>query len=247
MQNPSRPAAGYPPANGYPPPQPGAAYPYNAPYYPNQPYPPPYNNQPYRASTSRTFVRTFLIAMIVVFITMGVIIFILWLVLRPRLPEFRVDSLSITNFSTSDTSVSGNWNARLSVYNPNKKLSIYYDAVDSAVSYRTEIVAETRIPPFKQSKRNQTFVDASFAAKDAYVDRRALGDINADRTRGTLYFSVRLLARAEFKTGGWRARNKIVKVLCQSLLVSISPSNSSASGSGKLEAPKDCQVGWTCG
>ncbi|KAK7832938.1 uncharacterized protein At1g08160 [Quercus suber] len=245
MQNPSRPApaVGYPPANGYPPPQPGAAYPYNAPYYPNQPYAPPYNNQPYRASSSRAFVRTFLIAMIVVFISMGVIIFVLWLVLRPRLPEFRVDSLSLTNFSTSDTSVSGNWNARFSAYNPNKKLSIYYDAVDSMIFCRTEFVAETRIPPFKQSKRNQTFVDASFAAKDAYVDRRALGDINADRTRGTLSFNVKLLARAEFKTGGWRARNKIVRVLCQSLLVSISSSNTSASGSGKLVAPKDCQVG----
>lgn len=243
MQNPTRPVSGYPPANGYPPPQPGVAYGYNAPYYPNQPYAPPYNNQPYRASPSRSFVRTFLTAMIVVFITMGVIIFILWLVLRPRLPEFRVDSLSLTNFSTSDTSVSGNWNARFSVYNPNKKLSIYYDAVDSMVYYRTESIAETRIPPFKQSKRNQTFVDASFAAKDTYMDRRALGAINADRTGGTLYFNVKLLARAEFKTGGWRARNKFVKVSCQYLIVSISPSNSSVSGSGKLEAPKDCQVG----
>ena len=245
MQNPSRPApaVGYPPANGYPPPQPGAAYPYNAPYYPNQPYAPPYNNQPYRASSSRAFVRTFLIAMIVVFISMGVIIFILWLVLRPRLPEFRVDSLSLTNFSSSDTSVSGNWDVRFSAYNPNKKLSIYYDTVDSSVFYRTEFIADTRIPPFKQSKRNQTFVDASFAARDAYVDRRALGDINADRTRGTLSFNVKLLARAEFKTGGWRARNKIVRVWCQSLVVSISSSNTSASGSGKLGAPKDCQVG----
>ncbi|GMY26880.1 ndr1/hin1-like protein 10 [Fagus crenata] len=148
MQDPSRPVTGYPAPNGCPLPQPGVAYPYHA----NQlnPYPYPYAYvQPNRASSSRAFIRSFILAMMVAFIVMGVTIFIIWLVLRPRFPEFQVEFVSLTNFSASNSSSSiiGNWNFRFSVTNPNKKMSISYDVVQCLLFYKPKFISETRIPP----------------------------------------------------------------------------------------------------
>ncbi|GMY17831.1 ndr1/hin1-like protein 10 [Fagus crenata] len=148
MQDPSRPVTGYPAPNGCPPPQPGVAYPYHA----NQPNPYPYPYayvQPNRASSSCAFIRSFILAMMVAFIMMGVTIFIVWLVLRPRFPEFQVESVSLTNFSASNSSssITGKWNFRFSVTNPNKKMSISYDVVQCLLFYNPEFISETRIPP----------------------------------------------------------------------------------------------------
>uniref|UniRef100_A0A2N9H225 Uncharacterized protein n=1 Tax=Fagus sylvatica TaxID=28930 RepID=A0A2N9H225_FAGSY len=76
----------------------------------------------------------------VAFIVMGVTIFIVWLVLRPRFPEFQVESVSLTNFSASNSSssITGNWNFRFSVTNPNKKMSISYDVVQCLLFYNPD-------------------------------------------------------------------------------------------------------------
>ena len=241
MQDPSRPITGYPAApNGFPPPQHGAAYPYAAQPPQQQPY--PYQYQ-YRPASSRPFMRRFLSAMIASFVVMGVVILVLWLVLRPRLPDFRVESLSLSKFSTasnSSSSITGTWNVRFAVYNPNKKMSISYDVVDSGLFYRSQIISQTRLPPFKQGKRNQTVLDAAFSAADAYLERRFVNDINGDRARGSVSFNVKVEARVQFRAGGWRVRSRWLRVLCQSLAVGLS---SNSSGSGNLMgAPRDCRV-----
>ncbi|XP_059430773.1 NDR1/HIN1-like protein 10 [Corylus avellana] len=241
MQDPSRPITGYPAApNGFPPPQYGAAYPYVAPPPQQQPY--RYQNQ-YRPASSRPFMRRFLSAMIISFVVMGVVILVLWLVLRPRFPVFRVESLSLSKFSTasnSSSSITGTWNARFAVYNPNKKMSISYDVVESGLFYGSELISKTRLPPFKQGKRNQTVLNAAFSAVDSYVDRRVVNGINGDRARGSVSFNVEVEARVQFRAGGWRVRSRWLRVWCQSLAVGLS---SNSSGSGNLiGAPRDCRV-----
>nr|POF07913.1 hypothetical protein CFP56_27492 [Quercus suber] len=98
----------------------------------------------------------------------------------PNLPEFRVDSASVSNFSyfDSNASVTDNWNVRFSVYNPNKKFSIsyVYDVAQSSLLYEHktshahEFTSDTRILGFNQFARNWTFIDAAFASRDDYVD-----------------------------------------------------------------------------
>ncbi|KAF8009497.1 hypothetical protein BT93_J0484 [Corymbia citriodora subsp. variegata] len=107
------PAAGYPVppsgaySNGYPPGahSDAAAYHYAAP-------PPQYANYQYYAPDRRTkFLRYFLVAMIAFFVVVGTILFIVWIILRPHYPVFRVESMTLTNFSVSSSSprVSGDW------------------------------------------------------------------------------------------------------------------------------------------
>ena len=48
----------------------------------------------------------------------------------PILPKFPVDSVSVSNFSyfDSNSSVTGNWNAQFSIYNPNNWMTISYES-----------------------------------------------------------------------------------------------------------------------
>nr|XP_023918290.1 uncharacterized protein LOC112029844 [Quercus suber]POF03056.1 hypothetical protein CFP56_69020 [Quercus suber] len=163
----------------------------------------------------------------------------------PILPKFRVDSVSVSNFSyfDSNSSVTGNWNTRFSIYNPNNWMTISYE---TSLFHASGFNSETRIPAFNQSRLSQTFVDAAFATRDDYVDRGALRDINVDGTPGSITFNVMLVTGFKFTaTGSGQVvdlGSDYITVWCEGLVVSLSPSYSSASGSGKLVKPRDCDV-----
>ncbi|KAF8015976.1 hypothetical protein BT93_H1505 [Corymbia citriodora subsp. variegata] len=238
-----------PPVTGYPAPPPGAysngyppgahssaAYPYAA------PRPQSANYLYYAPDRRAAFLRYFLVAMIAFFVIIGTVLFIVWLVVRPRLPEFGVESVNVTNFSVSNVSqhVSGDWLVRFQVANPNKKMKISYTDIDASIYYKTESLSTTRMPPFDQGTRNQTVVQASFAAADSYVDNWVVSGINAERPKGAVSFQVRLIALARFKAGWWRARRRVIRVFCGDLPVGLSSNN----GTGKLTGGvRDCRVG----
>lgn len=236
------PVTGYPvpPAgsyysNGYPATASNTAYPYAAP-------PPQHNNyQYYGAQRRNAFVRYFLVGMVAFFIIIGSIIFIVWLVLRPRIPEFRVQSVKVTNFSVVDSQhVSGTWQVRLLVANPNKKMEMTYGTMDTTLYYKWEFITATRIPPFHQDTRNQTTVDTSFSADATYVAASAVNTLNSERTKGTVPFRIRVLAWVRFSSGWWPSRSRLLKVWCERLAVGLS---SSSNGTANLVGgERDCDV-----
>ncbi|EXB66199.1 hypothetical protein L484_001755 [Morus notabilis] len=236
MADPSRPVTGYPapPPSSYTQPN---GYPYPAHPHPQHPPPPPPNYAyPYTydssaAATSRAaFLRRLIFAMIAFFIISASVVFIVWLVLRPRIPKFWVDSVSVSNLNTSAQTLSGDWAVGFSVYNPNKKMSIAYDQINSDIAYKKAFLSETRIAPFDQGKRNRMAINATFSAKNSYVEDWVVKGISEDRGRGTVNFHVRVWARVGFRAGGWRLRRRLLRVICDNVGVGIS----SSSGSGKL-------------
>ncbi|KAL8243444.1 hypothetical protein R6Q59_009702 [Mikania micrantha] len=135
---------------GYPsPPAPnGYAYPYAAQppttYFKVATGNPPYPNQQRTNFLCRVF-AVFIGCVIII----GTIVFIIWLVLRPKVPQFSVNTLSLTNFNiTSNSMISCNWNAGVTVRNPNSKITLYYDHVEAAVFYKSRSIAMTMLPPF---------------------------------------------------------------------------------------------------
>ncbi|KAL2506962.1 Late embryogenesis abundant (LEA) hydroxyproline-rich glycoprotein family [Forsythia ovata] len=255
MEDPNRPVTGYPAPNpnhngyaaGNPPPS-GTAYPYTAPpptaYYINQNN--PYNQQSYhpdpysaRRATCLRRIFAFVIGLIIIF---GTITFIVWLVLRPQVPEFRVDSFSVSNFTVGNNSlVSFTSEVSLTARNPNKKMRLDYDHIEAVVFYKSESLADTTIPPFSQDTKSETSIKANFAAAGSYVDNRVVGGINGDRSKnGNVEFNLRMLSRVKFEAKAWRMRRRFLKVFCGDLVVGI-PSNGR---SGTLTSgPKQCREG----
>ncbi|KAH9659593.1 LEA 2 domain-containing protein [Citrus sinensis] len=226
MEN-SRPATGYPAPthNGYPPPN--TAYPYSAAPPQSQPYSyPPYYQPPTRRNN---LLRPLVVAAVAVTVILGCALLIFWLVVRPRIPEFHLTSLSVSNFSTNQSQVTGNWDAAIEAYNPNKKMRVSYYDVVSGIYYDGNYLTRTPLPPFSQDTRERTPLSAKFSVIDSYVERKVLDSINAERARGAVKFDFRLEAIAGFKYGGWRTRRRLVRVWCPDV-----PVNVSSKGSGSL-------------
>ncbi|GMH11138.1 hypothetical protein Nepgr_012979 [Nepenthes gracilis] len=248
MTDPSRPATGYPapqtgaihPPNGYPPPG-TTGYRYAAPLpQSNYQY---YNTNPYYDISQRaTFYRRLLAVIIALFIIFGVALFITWLVLRPRLPEFRVDSLSVSQFklSSSPSQISGKWDVLFTVSNPNTKMHVYYDAIDAFLYYKSELLAQNQLVPFDQGTKSQTNVSTELVAASAYVDGKVVSAINSDRSHGSVNFNVKLLAIVRFKAGAWRARKRWLKVYCDNLTVGVSSNDAKGTLTG---GSRKCDVG----
>ncbi|KAI3704180.1 hypothetical protein L1987_74395 [Smallanthus sonchifolius] len=244
MADHDRPVTGYPApptSNGYPT---TTAYPYaaqpqhnHAAYFnvsTNLHYSNPYINQ-----QRATFLHRIFAVFIGCVIIIGTIVFITWLVLRPQAPQFRIETLTLTNFNvTSNSLISGNWDARFIVRNPNSKITLCYDHVEAAIFYKSDSIAETAVPPFVQGKKNETAVRATFASMSAYVGDR--NDINSERARGTVDFNLRMVARVRFKAGAWWARRRILRIYCPNVSVGVSANSSSGSLTG---GSKQCRVG----
>nr|XP_025614263.1 uncharacterized protein At1g08160 isoform X1 [Arachis hypogaea] len=245
MQEPSRTATGYPappfnhPNGGQPPPPSTTAYPYAAPP-PYQPHPQYYNPQPYqqRYSPSRSFFRAFIATMICLAVVFGVVLIITWLVLRPSLPHFTITTFSVQNFSTTAQTVSATWHLTFLLRNNNHKMSVTYNVLRPSLFYHSNYLADSQLPPFKQDTRSENTLNATLVAVDAYLEPRAVIDLNAEKSSGSVTFDVQLLASASFRSGSWRFRPRVLKVLCRKVPVGLT----SKSSSGQLVGgSRECQ------
>ncbi|KAF8397966.1 hypothetical protein HHK36_016892 [Tetracentron sinense] len=134
--------------------------------------------------------------------------------------------------------ITANWDFAFSVRNPNKKMAIFYDRVQSSVFYRDQFLSQTSLPPFHLGKKNQTTVRARFVALSAYVGDRVVMDIAGDRAAGVVNFNVKMLAWVRFKTGAWRTRIRLMRVFCNGVRVGFSSSTGPGTmlgGSGECE------------
>nr|XP_025883849.1 uncharacterized protein LOC104644809 [Solanum lycopersicum] len=116
----------------------------------------------------------------------GAIIFILLSALDDGNPEFRVDSLSVSNLNHTNSLISGKWDLRFTVTNPSKKI-IYYNDITTTVLYDDVSLSDTTVPPFFQVKKTETARQASFVTAGAYMDDQAFDKMNKERCNRVQY------------------------------------------------------------
>ncbi|XP_023528870.1 uncharacterized protein LOC111791665 [Cucurbita pepo subsp. pepo] len=230
-------AHGYPPAMGYPPaphpgypPAPGNYPPYNAYAYTQAPPAAYYNSnnnnnnpQYYRQETAGAgFLRGIFAALLLLVIIMTMSSIITWIILRPEIPNFKVDSFSLTNFNISKSNYSGIWDLKVTVQNPNHKLNLHFERIRSFVDYNENTVATSFSDPFflDMEKSRQMLVKMTSSSPDdpgnwAQTEEK----LERERATGTVSFTLRLLAWTTFRSGsgsGW-TRRVILRVFCEDL------------------------------
>lgn len=95
--------------------------------------------------------------------------------------------------------------------------------------------------PFKQEKRTETSLNGTFSAVNMAAGKKVVDDLNGNKAGGSIAFNVEVVASAVFRSGGWRMRTRLLKVLCRRVPIAISSNSTSGSLQG---GAKDCQV-WT--
>ncbi|GKV00202.1 hypothetical protein SLEP1_g12935 [Rubroshorea leprosula] len=91
-------------------------------------------------------------------VAIGVSAAILYAVFQPKLPNYSVDKLQITQFNLgSDSSLSATFDVTITATNPNKKIGIYYEGGSSLRVYYTNTqLCQGSMPKFYQGHQNTT-------------------------------------------------------------------------------------------
>ena len=72
------------------------------------------------------------------------------------------------------------------------------------------------------------------------MDVPELNALNAERARGSVSFTVKLIARVSFKSGVWKARSRLLGAVCDNIALGL-PSN--ASKGSLVGGSRECRVG----
>jgi LEA14-like dessication related protein len=247
-----QPEMGYPPVMGYPNPNPHWQLPGNPPPYHGYPYhyvqPPPrthYPPDPY-ASPMPGFVRGCLMVMTAFVFLSFVSTVMVWLILRPELPVFRVAALSVSDFKTaSNSDFTASWAVDVTVENPNHKLNVFINQIDSFVYYNDYILTSSlKAESLLLNPKGHGVLHVTLSTNNTddrhVVDEWVVDDMGEDRNGGSVSFDLRMLVSSTFKSGGWWARGGKLKVFCDNLNVGFVGAN----GNGTLppEKPGACSV-----
>ncbi|PIA54371.1 hypothetical protein AQUCO_00900720v1 [Aquilegia coerulea] len=193
--------------------------------YIGYPYPaPPHNPNPYPA---RSYAFSHALRRLVIFLISALIIFcilsfVTWLIFRPRLPEFRVDSATIPPVNTSTLVIPPYWEIGFLVKNTNRKTDIQYEPIVSSLFYgEDQLLCETTLLPFKQKKQTEMVLWSRFNDVD---NEKVLDIISDDKKRGMVSLNVAMLGWIRFKAGAWKTRYNLMRVICMDVRIGFNSS-----------------------
>ncbi|KAL6870930.1 hypothetical protein ACP4OV_014778 [Aristida adscensionis] len=223
----AQPAAAFGVAYPYPAPPPHHP-PHHPPYHPYPPPPPPPHHRYPPHPPPPTCLRRLLALVVGAFLLLGAATFIVWLLLRPRAPEFSLASLALTRvaYSPANATLSASFDAALLAANPNSKLAVTYFSPLASVSLApSSPLAVASLPPFSQGPRNTTTLSFRLAVDEAYVGPDDAAALKGG-AGGTVEVQIRLVAVAVFDRGGWRTRRRVMRVMCDGVPVAFRGKNS---------------------
>lgn len=189
---------------------------------PQSPVAPPPAASKRKQSTLLGIIASVILALIIL---VGIAVLIIWLAVRPRKLIYVIESAeAIQNYNLGHNQLNATFNFQLRAYNPNGRVSIYYDRIEAKVSYDDETLAFNTLQPFHQGKRNVTRLGINLVAKNVDLYPGVYRNMRMERHSGQIEVEVRVKAKIRFKVGVWRSRHRTLRLLCSPVMVSISPS-----------------------
>lgn len=163
----------------------------------------------------------------------------------PHKPRFRVSTISVSNFSVSNSDLKGVFEVEVNLINPNKKVEIRVDQFYVWVSYSSVGLSRAILPqPIYLKKRSDKGVKIKFSLKNSSItklaDNKVLGsDLVKDWSKGIVNFDVKMMARIVYEAGILPSREKFLDIYCGNLDVGFVP----IKDTGKLLGiGKDCRA-----
>ncbi|KAK7392680.1 hypothetical protein VNO78_21124 [Psophocarpus tetragonolobus] len=212
-------------------------YPQTAPYYGP---PPTYQNSGFGAR----FVRSFIVCFIMILTFFFLISLIVSLVLRPELPVYKVASLSVTNFTTTPT-LTGQWDIKITVENPNEKLVGYFSDFRVDVMFKDGIMAISHASGFVLGTKNHSDVHVEGFSNQAIVtmmEKATMDDLVKERGTNSVTVTLRVSSVNMFKAGTFSTRRAAMVALCNGLTLVFQNTNATTGALDNKGGPVQCQL-----
>ncbi|CAJ1961494.1 unnamed protein product [Sphenostylis stenocarpa] len=179
--------------------------------------------KPKRANLLR-YIAMLILALIIL---VGIAVIIVWLVLKPKKLEYSVENAAIHNFNLTDANhLYANFDFSIRSYNPNSRVSIYYDTVEVSVRYEDQTLATNAVQPFFQSHKNVTRLHVGLTAQTVALYESVPKDLKLEKSSGDIELDVLVRARIRFKVGSWKSKHRVLRIFCSPVLVHFSKAKS---------------------
>ncbi|OAY57270.1 NDR1/HIN1-like protein 6 [Manihot esculenta] len=160
-------------------------------------------------------------------VIIGVVAGILYLVFRPKLPDYSVDRLRITQFNlSSDSSLSAAFDVTITAKNPNKKIGIYYEGGSHiSVWYTGTKLCEGSLPKFYQGHRNTTVLIVPLAGQTQDANGLLTSLQQQQQENGIVPLNLRVKQPVRIKLGKLKLMKVKFWVKCKLDVDSLSANN----------------------
>jgi len=173
-----------------------------------------------RKTTRRKRIITYLCSSILgLLIVGGIVVFIIWLALRPHKPIYYVEYVSYPELSLKDTVLNSRMEVNLTTRNPNGRVGICYYKVEGFIFYGDQRIAGADIGPFYQGHKEVRVLNPTLTAHSFILNEDIARDLELENSAGTLELKLKLYARIRFKVGNWKSRHYNLRVKCDQLNV----------------------------
>ncbi|CAH9148654.1 unnamed protein product [Cuscuta epithymum] len=166
---------------------------------------------------------TLLLVIIAAAVSAGV----LFLVFRPKIPKYSVDSLRITQLSlNADNSLSATFDVNITARNPNKRVGIYYESGSHLrVLYAGTELCEGPLPEFYQGHRNTTVLSVGLTGQTGDASGLLQSMRTQQQTEGTVPLDLRAKVPVRVKLGKLKLMKWKFLVKCRVEVDSLNEAN----------------------
>lgn len=174
---------------------------------------------------------TFIKILIAIIIVVGLAVLILWLIFRPNKVKFNVTDAKLTQFNLIGNQLHYNLALNVTVRNPNKRIGVYYDSIESSPIYKDQRLETQWLPPFYQGYKTTAVISCVFSGQQLLLlAGQGLTEFNAETVAGVYEMNVELNLRIRLKFGAVRIGKFKPKVNCE-FKVPLSSDGNSVVGS----------------
>ncbi|XP_062104556.1 uncharacterized protein At1g08160-like [Humulus lupulus] len=167
---------------------------------------------------------------LVLIVVAGVAVLIIWPVLNPKRLVYSVEDSSVPYFHISNDNhhLNASFNFTVRSYNPNSRISIYYDSIQYELSYHDQALAVGAVDPFFQPKDNATrfslTADTAAASKQRLIIPSSISaDLKLQKKLGKkVGLDLNLNGKIRFKVGVWKSSHRTLTIVCPSVWVDFS-------------------------
>ncbi|KAJ3675131.1 hypothetical protein LUZ60_004173 [Juncus effusus] len=176
------------------------------------------------------------------------IILIVYLALRPTKPKFYLQNLHLIKILNSGGAMSApatlttNLQVTISARNPNNHVGVYFDMLDTYVTYRdTPITSPVLLPPTYEGHKDVAVWSPVLNGVNVPLDMYTGNAIMQDQQAGIILLHVKVEGRVKWKVGTWTSGHYHLFVNCPIFVSLNGGTGNSAPGDG-LSQFVECHV-----
>ncbi|KAF5737413.1 protein YLS9-like [Tripterygium wilfordii] len=159
----------------------------------------------------------FLKIIISIIVIIGIAIFIFWLVVLPRRVKFHLSDIRLKEFNYTNTNSMYPYDltrntsnsmqrydlaVNITIRNPNRRIKIYYDAIEARAVYNNKIVGSKFMPKFLQGHRSTNVLNAHYKGnRTTIMSPPDVEFYDKEKANGVYSFDLDLYMRVRLRFG----------------------------------------------